>query len=67
MSTAALFIGGFRGRLPSFHAANFGVGVLMAYIVSLMFESQPDGWRYMFAFIAVPSTIYGLALLPLPE
>ena len=39
----------------------------MAYIISLMFESQPDGWRYMFAFLAVPSTIYGLALLPLPE
>jgi MFS family permease len=39
----------------------------MAYVVSLMFESQPDGWRYMFAFLAVPSTIYGLALLPLPE
>ena len=56
-----------RGRLLSFNAVSFGVGVLMAYIVSLMFETQPDGWRYMFAFIAVPSTIYGLALLPLPE
>src|SRR5262249_55935761 len=46
---------------------NFGVGALMAYVVSLVFESQPDGWRYMFAFLAIPSTIYGLALLPLPE
>jgi sugar porter (SP) family MFS transporter len=56
-----------RGRLLSFDAVTYGVGVLMAYVVSLMFEAQPDGWRYMFAFIAVPSTIYGLALLPLPE
>ena len=56
-----------RGRLLSFDAVTYGVGVLMAYVVSLIFETQPDGWRYMFAFIAVPSTIYGLALLPLPE
>jgi sugar porter (SP) family MFS transporter len=56
-----------RGRLLSFNAVSFGVGMLMAYVVNLIFETQPDGWRYMFAFIAVPSTIYGLALLPLPE
>jgi sugar porter (SP) family MFS transporter len=56
-----------RGRLLSFDAVTYGVGVLMAYVVSLVFEAQPDGWRYMFAFVAVPSTIYGLALLPLPE
>jgi MFS family permease len=56
-----------RGRLLSFDAVTYGVGVLMAYVVSLVFQAQPDGWRYMFAFIAVPSTIYGLALLPLPE
>jgi sugar porter (SP) family MFS transporter len=70
--TTGLYIGeiaptAIRGRLLSFDAVNFGVGVLMAYVVSLIFETQPDGWRYMFAFIAVPSTIYGLALLPLPE
>jgi sugar porter (SP) family MFS transporter len=70
--TAGLYVGeiaptAIRGRLLTFDAANFGVGALMAYVVSLMFESQPDGWRYMFAFLAVPSTIYGLALLALPE
>jgi sugar porter (SP) family MFS transporter len=56
-----------RGRLLTFDAVNFGVGVLIAYTISILFESRPDGWRYMFAFLAVPSTIYGLALLPLPE
>ena len=70
--TTGLYVGeiaptAIRGRLLTFEAVNFGVGALMAYVISLMFESQPDGWRYMFAFLAVPSTIYGLALLPLPE
>jgi sugar porter (SP) family MFS transporter len=70
--TTGLYVGeiaptAIRGRLLTFEAVNFGFGALMAYVVSLMFESQHDGWRYMFAFLAVPSTIYGLALLPLPE
>jgi SP family arabinose:H+ symporter-like MFS transporter len=39
----------------------------VAYIVGLSLESEPDGWRYMFGFIALPSTFYALGLLPLPE
>ncbi|WP_428030749.1 sugar porter family MFS transporter [Ancylobacter sp.] len=56
-----------RGRLLSFEAATYGVGAILAYCVGIWFEASPEGWRYMFAFIAVPSTIYGLLLLPLPE
>jgi sugar porter (SP) family MFS transporter len=56
-----------RGRLLSFDAVTYAIGLLAAYAVSLLFEAQPDGWRYMFAVIAVPSAVYGLALLPLPE
>jgi sugar porter (SP) family MFS transporter len=70
--TTGLYIGeiaptAIRGRLLTFDAVYFGVGVLIAYAISIVFESQPHGWRYMFAFLAAPSTIYGLALLPLPE
>jgi len=56
-----------RGRLLSFEAATYGVGAILAYCVGIWFEATPEGWRYMFAFIAVPSTVYGLLLLPLPE
>ncbi|TCK28069.1 sugar porter (SP) family MFS transporter [Ancylobacter aquaticus] len=56
-----------RGRLLSFEAATYGAGAILAYCVGIWFEATPEGWRYMFAFIAVPSTIYGLLLLPLPE
>jgi len=56
-----------RGRLLSFDAVTYGIGAILAYGVSIAFEAQPEGWRLMFAVIAVPSTIYGLALLPLPE
>lgn len=56
-----------RGRLLSFEAVAYGLGTILAYCVGLALEEQPNGWRLMFGFIAVPSTIYGLALLPLPE
>ncbi|MEQ8651596.1 MAG: sugar porter family MFS transporter [Kiloniellales bacterium] len=56
-----------RGRLLSFEAVTYGLGAILAYCVGLVFEAVADGWRYMFAFIAIPSTVYGLALLPLPE
>jgi sugar porter (SP) family MFS transporter len=56
-----------RGRLLSFEAVTYGIGAILAYCVGLTFDPTADGWRYMFAFIAVPSTIYGLVLLPLPE
>jgi len=56
-----------RGRLLSFDAVTYGIGALVAYAVCLLFERVPDGWRYMFAVIALPSTLYGLLLLALPE
>ncbi|MBV8189828.1 MAG: sugar porter family MFS transporter [Alphaproteobacteria bacterium] len=56
-----------RGRLLSFEAVTYGLGAILAYCIGLAFEGQVEGWRSMFGFIALPSTIYGLALLPLPE
>src|SRR5262249_39407568 len=58
---------GIRGRLLSLDAVAYAVGALLAYIIGLALESEPNGWRYMFGFIALPSTFYGLGLLPLPE
>ena len=56
-----------RGRLLSFEAVTYGVGAIAAYCIGLALQDQAHGWRFMFGFIALPSTIYGLALLPLPE
>lgn len=56
-----------RGRLLSFDAVTYGIGALAAYGVCLLFEPVPDGWRYMFAVVALPATLYGLLLLALPE
>jgi sugar porter (SP) family MFS transporter len=70
--TAALYIAevapaSIRGRLLSFDALAFGVGAILAYCVGLLMQHDVQGWRSMFGFIALPSAIYGLALLPLPE
>jgi sugar porter (SP) family MFS transporter len=56
-----------RGRLLSFEAVTYGIGAILAYCVGLAFDPSAENWRSMFAFIAIPSTIYGLVLLPLPE
>ncbi|BBY81023.1 sugar porter family MFS transporter [Mycolicibacterium pulveris] len=56
-----------RGRLLSFEAVAYGLGAILAYCVGLGLEDQPAGWRTMFGFLAVPSAIYGVALLTLPE
>jgi len=56
-----------RGRLLSFEAVTYAAGGLVAYVVGLSLESEPQGWRYMFGFIALPSTFYAVGLLPLPE
>lgn len=56
-----------RGRLLSFEAVTYGVGAILAYCVGLVFEPTAESWRYIFATIALPSTLYGLVLLPLPE
>jgi sugar porter (SP) family MFS transporter len=70
--TAALYVSevapaAIRGRLVSFNEFSYGLGVIVAYCVGLLLHDDHDGWRLMFGLIAVPSTIYGLALLPLPE
>ncbi|MGE2726276.1 sugar porter family MFS transporter [Mycolicibacterium pulveris] len=56
-----------RGRLLSFEAVAYGFGTILAYCVGLALEDQVAGWRTMFGFLAVPSAIYGVALLTLPE
>ena len=56
-----------RGRLLSFGTVASGVGCALAYGVGLGLQQTENGWRLMFGLVALPSTIYGLALLPLPE
>jgi sugar porter (SP) family MFS transporter len=56
-----------RGRLVSLNELAYGVGVILAYWVGILLQDDFRGWRLMFGLIAIPSAIYGLALLPLPE
>ncbi|MCB2228201.1 MAG: sugar porter family MFS transporter [Desulfarculaceae bacterium] len=56
-----------RGRLLTLSQATLAVGILLSYLAALVFETLPDGWRYMFAAAAAPSAVFGLGLLFLPE
>ncbi len=56
-----------RGRLLSFSTVATVAGCALAYGVGLGLENTDHGWRLIFGLVALPSTIYGLALLPLPE
>jgi sugar porter (SP) family MFS transporter len=56
-----------RGRLLSFSAVAYALGTVLAYGVGVALVHHVAGWRYMFGLVALPATIYGLALLPLPE
>ncbi len=56
-----------RGKLLTLDQVTIAVGIIAAYFTNLIFEPVANGWRYMFALNAVPSVIYGLGLLFLPE
>lgn len=56
-----------RGKLLTLDQVTLAVGIIAAYFTNLIFEPVENGWRYMFAVIAVPSAIYGFGLLFLPE
>jgi sugar porter (SP) family MFS transporter len=56
-----------RGRMLSIQLVANAAGVILAYCVGLALVHHHAGWRFMFGFIALPATIYGLGLLPLME
>ncbi len=63
MSPAAI-----RGRLVSINQFAIVIGILVAYFTSWILSGiGPSSWRWMFASAAVPSVLFLLALLLVPE
>jgi len=63
-----------RGRLVSFNQLAIVGGMLIVYFVNLVIERQGDiawlnatGWRYMLASEAIPSLLFLLLLLMVPD
>jgi len=70
-----------RGRLVSLYQLAIVVGILVSFFVNMLIQrhgttlpqvqgevwNQAHGWRWMLGVMVVPSAIFGLLLLPLPE
>ena len=60
-----------RGRLVAMSQFNIVVGLLVAYISNFLIDrytgSDPECWRWMLGIVAVPSVLFFLFLLPIPE
>lgn len=56
-----------RGRLSSLNQLMIISGILLAYIVDLIFENIDGGWRIMLGFAALPAILLFLGTLCLPE
>ncbi len=55
-----------RGRLVTFFQLSVTIGILVAYIVGLVFEPS-EGWRWMLGLGAVPALILGIGMLRMPQ
>ena len=56
-----------RGRLVSINQLTITVGILLSYLLSHVFASDPEGWRYMIMAGTIPAILLSLATLVLPE
>jgi SP family arabinose:H+ symporter-like MFS transporter len=70
-----------RGRLVSLYQLAIVVGILVSFFVNMLIQrhgtalpavqgetwNQAHGWRWMLGIMVVPSALFGLLLLPLPE
>jgi sugar porter (SP) family MFS transporter len=57
-----------RGRLVAFYQLAIVFGILLAYFVNYLFDGiGANNWRWMFASQAVPSLLFWLMLLLVPE
>ena len=55
-----------RGALVTLNQLAITSGILLAYVVDAAFAPS-DGWRFMFAFGAIPAVVLGLGIAVLPE
>jgi MFS transporter, SP family, arabinose:H+ symporter len=63
-----------RGTLVALYQLAIVVGILIVYFVNLQIQRLGDetwnlqfGWRWMFASLAIPSVVFGVLLLFVPE
>ena len=64
ISTAAT-----RGRLTAMYQFNIVFGILVAFLSNYLLQGVggPDDWRWMLGVLAIPSIIYTLMVLTVPE
>ena len=59
---------GIRGRLVSMNQLAIMLGILVSYLVGWLLSGLGDeSWRWMFAVAAIPSLLFWVALLTVPE
>lgn len=70
-----------RGRLVSLYQLAIVAGIMVSFFVNMLIQrhgaalpqlhgetwNQARGWRWMLGVMVVPSAVFGLLLLPLPE
>ncbi len=57
-----------RGRLVSFYQLAITLGILSAYLANyLLLDTGANNWRWMFASQAIPSFLFLVGLLAVPE
>jgi sugar porter (SP) family MFS transporter len=54
-----------RGRLVTFFQLAVTIGIVVAYLVGLVFEPS-EGWRWMLGLGAVPAVVLGVGMLNMP-
>lgn len=64
----------FRGRLVALYQLAIVVGILIVFFVNLQIQRMGDdvwnidtGWRWMFGSLVLPSAVFGVLLLFVPE
>jgi sugar porter (SP) family MFS transporter len=57
---------GSRGALVSLNQLMITIGILLSYIVGVLF-TPIEGWRWMFAVAVIPALILGVGMFFLPE
>jgi sugar porter (SP) family MFS transporter len=55
-----------RGALVSLNQLMITIGILLSYIVGVLF-TPIEGWRYMFGVAIIPALVLGIGMFSLPE
>jgi sugar porter (SP) family MFS transporter len=56
-----------RGGLVSFNQLAITTGILLAYVVNLLFAGVPGGWRWMLGLAAIPGAVLAGGMLTVPR